>query len=208
MAVATDGGKPRPARPGEREVNAVLNRSSVNAANCITVARLLMVVPLIWLITTGRLEAAFWLLVVAGVSDAADGFIAKRFDLRTELGAYLDPLADKALLVAIYVAFALSGTLPVWLVTLVVSRDVLIVVGVVLIQRRHPTFRATPLVIGKINTFAQILLAGAALAHAGGLVDLGEMINPLIVMVACTTLLSAAGYAVQAYRATRREAAS
>jgi cardiolipin synthase (CMP-forming) len=167
-----------------------------------------MVVPLIWLITTGRLEAAFWLLVVAGVSDAADGFIAKRFDLRTELGAYLDPLADKALLVAIYIAFGLAGKLPVWLVLLVVARDILIVVGVILIQRRHPTFRARPLVIGKINTFAQILLAGGALAHAGGLIELGDMIGPMIAMVAFTTVASGAGYAVQAFRATRPGRAS
>ncbi len=164
-----------------------------------------MVVPLIWLITTERMHAAFWLLLAAGLSDALDGFIAKRFNARTELGAYLDPIADKTLLDGIYVALALAGWLPAWLAMLVVGRDVLIVLGVVLIQRRDPLFRAKPLLIGKVNTFAQLALAACALAHAGGLVDLGMLVAALIVAVSLTTLLSAAGYAGQGLRALERE---
>jgi cardiolipin synthase len=97
-----------------------------------------MVVPLIWLIATERVHAAFWLLLAAGLSDALDGYIAKNFNARTDLGAYLDPIADKTLLDGIYVALALAGWLPPWLAMLVVGRDVLIVLGVVLIQRRNP----------------------------------------------------------------------
>ena len=67
--------------------------------------------------------------VIAGVSDAVDGLLARRFDLRTELGAYLDPLADKALLVSIYVTLGDLGKLPAWLAILVVSRDIMIVGG-------------------------------------------------------------------------------
>ena len=106
------------------------------------------------------------------MSDVVDGFIAKNFNARTDLGAYLDPLADKVLLDGIYLALAILGGLPAWLALMVIGRDLLIVVGVVLIQRRNPVFRAVPLAIGKINTFAQILLAACAIAHAGGWIDL------------------------------------
>jgi cardiolipin synthase (CMP-forming) len=167
-----------------------------------------MVIPLIWLIATDRVHAAFWLLVVAGMSDLLDGYIAKNFNARTELGAYLDPIADKTLLDGIYVALALAGWLPSWLAMLVVGRDVLIVLGVVLIQRRNPVFRAKPLLIGKVNTFAQLSLAACTLAHAGGVIDLGMLVAVLIVAVSLTTVLSGAGYAGQALRALAPERAS
>lgn len=159
-----------------------------------------MVVPLVWLIVSEHLQAAFWLFVAAGVSDVVDGFIAKRFNARTSLGSYLDPLADKILLDGIYLALALGQWLPVWLVALVISRDLLIVAGVALIQRRNPVFRPQPLLIGKVNTFAQMLLAACVLADLGGWIDLALTFDALIIAVALTTLLSGAGYAGQAAR--------
>jgi cardiolipin synthase len=208
MAVATDRGKSQPRRAAERDVDRVLDRSPSNLANLITISRLLMVVPLIWLIATDRVYAAFWLLVVAGMSDLLDGYIAKNFNARTDLGAYLDPIADKTLLDGIYIALALAGWLPLWLALLVVARDVLIVLGVALIQRRNALYRARPLLIGKINTFAQLSLAASTLAHAGGVIDLGVLISALIVAVSLTTILSATGYAVQGVRALDPERAS
>jgi cardiolipin synthase len=176
-------------------------------ANLVTIGRLLMVVPLVWLITTGHLHAAFWVFVAAGVSDVVDGFIAKNFDAKTDLGAYLDPIADKILLAGIYIALALVGWLPPWLTLLVISRDLLIVIGVILIRRRQAVFRATPLTVGKVNTFAQILLAACAIAHAGGWIDLAGEVGALVVFVAATTLMSGVGYAAQAIRALARERA-
>lgn len=208
MAVATDGGKSRLRRTAERDVDLILTRSPVNLANLITVARLLLVVPLIWLIATEHLQAAFWLFLAAGVSDAVDGYIAKRFNSRTALGAYLDPLADKTLLDGIYLALAWAGWLPAWLALLVLSRDIMIVVGVILIRRRNSLYRARPLVIGKINTFSQIVLVAGVLAHTGGLVDLGGLIALLIGAVAITTVLSGAGYIGQGVRAATKERAS
>jgi cardiolipin synthase len=208
MAVATNRGGPQPRRAAERDVDLVLARSAVNLANLVTAGRLLMVLPLVWLIASNRLEAAFWLFVAAGVSDVVDGFIAKRFNARTELGAVLDPLADKALLDGIYLALAIAGWLPLWLTLMVLGRDLLIVAGVILIRRRYPVFRAMPLLVGKINTFAQILLAACTIADAGGWIDLHAQVAALIVLVASTTVLSGAGYAVQAVRATGPEPAS
>jgi cardiolipin synthase (CMP-forming) len=208
MAVASDREKSRPRRAAERDVDRILDRSPSNLANLITISRLLMVIPLIWLIATERVHAAFWLLLAAGLSDALDGYVAKNFNARTDLGAYLDPIADKTLLDGIYVALALAGWLPAWLAILVVGRDMLIVLGVILMQRRDPVFRAQPLLIGKANTFAQLLLAACALAHAGGVIDLGMPVAVLVVLVSLTTVLSGAGYAGQAMRALGREHAS
>jgi cardiolipin synthase len=208
MAVATNRAKPQPRRAAERDVELVLERSPLNLANLVTLGRLLIVFPLVWLIATDRMDAAFWLFVAAGVSDVVDGYIAKNFNSRTELGACLDPLADKALLAGIYLALAIGGGLPVWLAALVLARDLLIVMGVVLIRRRNPVFRAVPLAIGKINTFAQILLAACAIADRGGWIELESQVAALIVLVAMTTLLSGAGYAWQAIRALALERAS
>src|SRR5919107_5706615 len=98
--------------------------------NLITIARLIIVPIVIVMIMQGRWPAAFVLFVVAGVSDAVDGFIARRFDMRSEFGAYIDPIADKALLVSIYVTLSIVGVLPNWLAIVVVSRDMMIVAAI------------------------------------------------------------------------------
>lgn len=161
---------------------------------------MLLVGPLVWLIIADHVWAAFWVFVVAGISDALDGYIAKAFNQKTDLGAILDPLADKALLNGIYVALALSDHLPMWLAWLVVGRDISIVVGVMLIRRRDPVFRVRPLKVGKLNTFVQILLAAAALAIWGNVADVQSWIEPLVVLVAAMALVSGASYGVQAFR--------
>ena len=100
--------------------------------NLITIGRLFLVPLVIVMIINERWQAAFVIFVAAGISDAIDGFIAKRFDMTSELGAYLDPVADKALIVSIYITLAMVGAIPSWLVILVVSRDVMIVSAVIL----------------------------------------------------------------------------
>ena len=104
----------------------------MNIPNSITLGRLVLVPLVVWLIIDHQMEAAFLLFLLAGLSDAADGYLAKRYGWNSELGAYLDPIADKALLVSIYVTLGFAGHLPVWLVIAVVSRDILIVGAVVL----------------------------------------------------------------------------
>jgi len=141
----------------------------MSVPNLLTIARILMVPLLIWLIISGNFRFAFAIFVVAGITDAVDGFIAKNYDSVTELGAYLDPLADKLLLVSIYVALGLQGFLPDWLVILVVSRDVMIVGAVILSWLVGKPVRMQPLFLSKANTTVQITLAAAiigALAFA------------------------------------------
>lgn len=164
--------------------------------NLITLARLLSVPVAVWLILNQHFAVAFWLFLIAGASDAVDGFIAKRFRAKSELGAYMDPLADKALLVSVFVTLGYEGVVQSWLVILIVFRDLLIIGGALLLATLTRALRMQPLLISKLNTALQILLAAALLAKAGyGIVD--GFTEALVHVVAATTILSGAAYVVK-----------
>ncbi len=163
--------------------------------NIISLGRLMSVPVAIYLILNGFLSAAFWLFVAAGISDAVDGFIAKRFGQETPLGRYLDPLADKALLVGVYVTLGYSDHLPLWLVILVVFRDLLIIGGVVLMNLFGQDIRMNPLRISKINTAAQIVLVVVILGERALHVSPpAEFMVVLIYLTALTTVASGTAY--------------
>ncbi|HEY7764401.1 MAG TPA: CDP-alcohol phosphatidyltransferase family protein [Aestuariivirgaceae bacterium] len=166
----------------------------MNLPNAITIARILSVPVLIWLIVAGQYLLAFWLFVFAGLSDGVDGYIAKRFDQRTELGAYLDPIADKLMLVSIYVSLGLLRVLPPWLVILVVTRDIMIVGGVLLATLLEQPVKVKPLLISKLNTAAQIILAGLVLAVLGFGLPSRELVLIGSVIVAALTIVSGTQY--------------
>ncbi len=132
--------------------------------NIITLGRILLVPVIVWAIASGQMEIAFALFVVAGISDAVDGFLAKRFNMASELGALLDPLADKALLVSIYVALGIWGAIPRWIVILVVSRDIMIVAAVIVSWLFDKPVAMKPLMVSKLNTAAQVAFAALVLA--------------------------------------------
>jgi cardiolipin synthase (CMP-forming) len=162
--------------------------------NLITIARLVMVPLVIVTIGQGQWMAAFALFVAAGVSDAVDGYIAKRFDMRTELGAYLDPLADKALLVSIYVTLSITGVLPGWLAITVVSRDIMIVAAIILSRLMDRPVAIRPLFISKLNTAAQIAFAVLVLATKAFEIRTGQFEDAAMFAVAALTIASAAAY--------------
>ena len=166
----------------------------MNIPNTLTLARIVAVPLLVWLIIDQQLLAAFLVFVLAGLSDAADGYLAKRFGWNTELGAYLDPIADKALLVSIYVTLGLAGHLPVWLVIAVVSRDILIVGAVLLAWMMSRPVNVKPLLISKANTCSQIALAGVVLAELGLGLGLGSLVWGLVWLTGTLTILSAFAY--------------
>src|SRR4029078_7502049 len=91
----------------------------------------MLVALIVWPIVSSQMEVAFAVFLIAGISDAVDGFLAKRFNMRSELGALVDPSADKALLVSISLALGIWGDIPRWVVILVVSRDIMIVTAVI-----------------------------------------------------------------------------
>jgi cardiolipin synthase (CMP-forming) len=155
----------------------------------------MIAVPVVfWLLMSGQPKGAFLIFVAAGISDAVDGYLAKTFNWQTELGAYLDPLADKLLIVSIYVALGFRGELPLWLVVAVVSRDIAIVGAVMIAWLMNHPVRIKPLVVSKMNTAAQLTLASTVLfdeAFGFGF----EMTRTVLVWVTGTlTLLSLAAY--------------
>ena len=165
--------------------------------NLISLLRLVLVPIVISMIVTDRWIGAFLIFVAAGISDGVDGWLANRFNLRTELGAYLDPLADKALIVSIYVTMGIAGAIPRWLVILVVSRDIMIVSAVILSWVVDKPVPLRPLMVSKLNTVAQIVLAGVVMAALGFDFDASVAMMVLTPLVAALTLLSVAFYVAE-----------
>ena len=165
--------------------------------NLITLSRILLVPIVVWAIWSGAMWVAFVLFLAAGVSDAVDGFLAKRFHMTTVLGAYLDPLADKALIVSIYVTLGIIGKIPGWLVILVVSRDIMIVGAVVLSWLVGSPVKVKPLLVSKLNTVAQIVFACVVLGSLGFGIAARTLTLILMGLVAALTLLSVAAYVAE-----------
>ncbi len=162
--------------------------------NLITLARILSVPIMVWAIVTGWMLAAFLLFLAAGLSDAVDGYLAKRFAMTSELGSYLDPLADKALIVSIYVTLGISADIQRWLVILVVSRDVMIVAAVLLAWLVGKPLPMKPLLVSKLNTVAQIVFAGVVLASLGLQFEAYWLVTISMAAVTVLTLGSIAAY--------------
>lgn len=165
--------------------------------NLITLGRLALVPVIIALITAERWKETCFVFIVAGLSDALDGWIAKTFDMRTELGAYLDPLADKALIVSIYVALAVTSAVPATLTILVVSRDLMIVGAFMISWVMEKPIRVRPLFISKVNTLVQIVFAAAVLAFKAFEWPTGTWFTVATYLVATLTVLSVAAYFTQ-----------
>lgn len=166
----------------------------MNLPNLISIARICCVPIVIWLIVSGNLMAAFWVSVGAGLSDALDGIIAKRFNLITQLGMFLDPIADKALLMGLFITLGLQGYIPAWLVILVVFRDLLIICGAIVFHTLTHSLTMAPLKISKLNTLAQMLLVVGILGAGAYGFDAGPAVQILSLIVAFTTLCSGGAY--------------
>lgn len=167
---------------------------TVSLPNIITTGRVILVPVIFWLLVTGQSQLAFFAFLVAGLSDAVDGYLANRFDWKTELGSYLDPIADKLLVVSMFVAFGVSGALPSWLVIAVVSRDILIVAGVVLAWLMHRPFQMKPLGVSKANTAALVVLVAVVLADQAFALGLDTLKILLIGLTGALTFASLAAY--------------
>lgn len=173
-----------------------------NIPNFITLGRLCAVPALVWFIISYDYEIAFWIFLAAAISDALDGILANAMHARTSFGSYLDPIADKALLIGTYVSASIVGLIPSWLTILVVSRDILIIGGVLVLQTMRKTIQVRPVMLSKINTAAQMAFAAIILANTGiGIIIQSEFIVAASYIVALTTVLSGAFYISIGYRA-------
>lgn len=162
--------------------------------NLISLGRLVLVPAIIALIATERWKEACIVFIIAGISDAVDGWIAKTFDLRTELGAYLDPVADKTLIVSIYVALAVGAVLPATLAIIVVARDMMIIGAFMISLIMRKPVKVKPLLISKLNTAAQISFAAMVLGVKAFGFPAGAWFDVSLYCVAALTLASAAAY--------------
>ena len=188
----TQHGTPHGTHHGTR-IDARAAAALFNAANVITFGRLCAVPLAFWLVLAHRLDLAFFLFVLAGLSDAVDGWLARRYG-GNAVGAVLDPVADKALLVTMYVTLAVVQVLPDWLAILVVFRDLMIVGGVIVLAILGHPVAIRPLYISKVNTTLQIVLIAATLCLTGFDLMAPYLLVSLIWIVAASTLLSGAAY--------------
>jgi cardiolipin synthase len=164
--------------------------------NAICVARIALVVPIAITLLDGDFVATLWLFALAAFSDGLDGYLAKRFGWTTELGKFLDPLADKLLLVTVFIILAVAGLTPTWLAVIVVARDVIIGAGAAIYSRVFGPLQGRATVISKINTGVQILYVLGLVASLG----LGVPPRPVIVTLAAavfvTTMVSGIDYII------------
>lgn len=168
----------------------------MNVPNIISLARLVAVPVIVMLILRSVYDWAFILFVIAGISDAADGYIAKRTGQISNLGSYLDPLADKALLVGVYLTLGHQGRIDELVVVVVVFRDLMIVGGVLLLMMFRQQSQMHPALVSKINTATQLLLATLMLAVAGLDFEATRLVDIMSYCVVATTLLSGGWYLV------------
>ena len=173
---------------------------ALTIANLITLSRIVLVPAIVWAILSNQTLTALVLFLLAGLSDAVDGTVARYFDQQTELGTILDPIADKLMLVSVFISLAYLGSIPLWLVILIVSRDILIIFGVLLALILSLPVTIKPLWISKTNTVAQIVLAAWVLFSLAFDIDWpnGKMV--LVGVTGLLTALSAAAYLAQGTR--------
>lgn len=202
MATATSGRPTRSEGLAFRLGWWALAWAGTNSPNILSLARLLTAVPLFLLVVHGRYTLAFWLFVAAAATDAMDGFIAKRFNGCSPIGAILDPVADKLLIALLFPALALVGAVPVWLVALTIFRDLLIVVGVAGLRLWRGHFDVRPLMVGKVCTLVQLVLGGVVLCDLAGLLDLAMAIDWLVMLSGAFVLLSGLAYLGAFFRLT------
>jgi cardiolipin synthase (CMP-forming) len=178
--------------------------------NAISIARIALMVPVVWSIIHREYEAAFTLIIIAGVSDALDGLLAKGFGWTTDLGAVLDPLADKLFMAGSFIAAVWTELIPLWIAVIVIARDAIIVSGALIYHWQVGEFRPQPSVLSKINTFLQMLLVLTVVAqHYTGYL-LKNTVLALVIAVVITTLTSGIDYFIRwggrLARAPRRRA--
>jgi cardiolipin synthase len=171
--------------------------------NVLTGLRLAAAPATAGLLTTGHFEAALGIFAFAGMSDAADGYVAKRFGLTSRLGSYLDPAADKALMLAAFVALTILGAVPLWLTLVIIAREVLflLAIGVALAAQARLTVK--PMLIGKLGTALQVLYVAAHLAALAFGFSLNAIEPGASLVLAIVIVLSIVAYGLVWLRAMR-----
>lgn len=162
--------------------------------NAITIMRLILVPVLLLLLNRGEYGWALLIFAIAGISDGLDGYLARKYKLESQFGGFLDPVADKVLMIGTYVSLVMLGLLPLWLVLLVVARDFLIVGFIMMLLAIGDSIRPAPSIYSKINTVVQILLVVFLLIYKAFAPALGLVVDFLMYALVVTTLVSTVNY--------------
>ena len=167
--------------------------SSISIPNILTIIRILLTPLFVIMLLRGLYAMALLVFAVAGISDGLDGFIARYFNQRTPLGAWLDPIADKLLLVSAYVGLAIFGVIPAWIAVVVIARDVIITMGIVVLTLTEKKYEVRPSIVSKCTTTAQIITVMLSLFDPGQ-TKLTGLHPPILWLTAVLTILSGLHY--------------
>ncbi|HMD58244.1 MAG TPA: CDP-alcohol phosphatidyltransferase family protein [Steroidobacteraceae bacterium] len=162
--------------------------------NIICLLRIALIWPILLSLQSGAYERTLWLFALAAASDGLDGYLAKRFGWTSQLGALLDPAADKLLLVSVFLLATWLGLIPLWLATVAVGRDVMIALGAVVYRLGWGPLRQRPILASKINTVVQLGYVLAVVVRAAYGVPPDRVIDALAILTAVTVLISGYGY--------------
>ncbi len=168
--------------------------------NILTVLRIVLVFPFVWFMVAGEHDRALWTLLVAGASDGVDGFLARKFDWRSQFGSIADPVADKILMVTAYVTLGITGHMPWWVVAVVVCRDVYIFAGAILYWFVVKRYEGRPTLISKVCTFLMITLGLVVLGNLVWSVIEPVWIQGLSLVVVALCVVSMIQYTIQGVR--------
>jgi cardiolipin synthase len=171
-----------------------MSSRNVNIPNILTAFRILLIPVIIDLILQKNYVIALWFFLLAAVSDALDGFIARRFNMCTRLGAMLDPLADKLMVVTAVLALFRLGLVPVWVMMAIVCRDIVILVGAIAWRLRIGRIEMAPIIVSKVNTFFQVTMIFLVLSHAAEMIEIASWFSLLFLLVFITSLTSGIQY--------------
>lgn len=161
--------------------------------NLLTILRILLIPVFINFLLYNQYLFALTIFIVAGLTDSLDGFIARMSNQRTRLGAYLDPMADKFLLMAAFVALSILKIVPLWITIIVVSRDLILLLGALILHLTQIDFPLSPTLMGKATTVFQIICVGF-LVFLAFLQEDVRVVNPLVWATLCLTVVSGLHY--------------
>lgn len=164
--------------------------------NILTVFRILLVPVFLYFILEGEYHIAAAVFITAGITDGVDGFIARRYNARTKLGAALDPFADKFLLVSAYIALAAKGFIPIWLMVPVIIKDSILLSGVAALRGVGREVQIVPSIFGKMTTVFQI----STVIYAMLISDTGAVFMALAIVTAIITIYTGIDYVRKEYR--------
>ena len=168
----------------------------LNLPNILSLIRLIFVPITVWLLLEERYEFTFFIFIFCCLTDGLDGYIAKRFKLETNLGRILDPIADKALLMSVFLALGFEGFMESWIVIAAIFRDSLIIFGSILLYMFYNEYKIQPIFISKINTLFQFLLAVIIIGNLAFNIFHLDVIYLLELVVGITIIVSGVAYVV------------